>query len=32
MVDIIPSDALFETAFAEARVSQAWLGRITSGR
>jgi hypothetical protein len=27
MVDIIPSDALFEAAFAEARVSQAWLAR-----
>jgi Protein of unknown function DUF262/Protein of unknown function (DUF1524) len=27
MDDIIPSDALFEAAFGEARVSQAWLAR-----
>jgi hypothetical protein len=27
MVDVVPSDALFETAFAEARVSQVFLAR-----
>jgi Protein of unknown function (DUF1524) len=27
MLDIIPTDALFEAAFTEARVSQAWLAR-----